>query len=397
MNQKPNKLNTLAIMSIFLIAASAGSVGATVQPMIEAFPDVPAATIRLVTTIPSVTGMIVTFLVGLVAGKKIGFRPICLLGSIFMLVGGVMPVFLTGSVYGVLACRLLLGMGTGCFGIRNALVIKSFPEDRRADMLGKGAFTQNLVSIFMYSLAGILADISWNLGFAVYAVAAVTVAMVALFLKEPEAPAAPAQTQEVKTQKASYSPVIFVMGIFLALASMSGYCIIIGISTFLKEQALGSASMAGTVISAFSIGGVVFSYVFGKLFAALKKYNLSVFALMVAAGLALISCGGNILLIYAGAFLTGGAFACYMSATLAFAGQMADPSVVTSSTTIIMTINQIGIVLSSYFVTLAGKLLPSASEVSDSFLLAILCMIAVAVICQVCRIYPKAFAEKKEA
>lgn len=173
LTRKPNTMNTLAIMSIFLIAASAGSVGATVQPMIEAFPQVPAATIRLVTTIPSMTGMVVTFLVGLVAGKKIPFRTICLLGSIFMLAGGVLPVFLTGSVYAVLACRLLLGVGTGCFGIRNALVIKSYPEDQRADMLGKGSFAQNLASIFMSSIAGILADISWNLGFAVYAIAAV--------------------------------------------------------------------------------------------------------------------------------------------------------------------------------------------------------------------------------
>jgi len=57
-------------MSVFLIAASAGSVGDTVQPMIEAFPNVPAATIRLVTTIPSMTGMVMTFLMGLVAGKR---------------------------------------------------------------------------------------------------------------------------------------------------------------------------------------------------------------------------------------------------------------------------------------------------------------------------------------
>lgn len=395
MTKKSNALNTLAIMSVFLIAASAGSVGATVQPMIEAFPDVPAATIRLLTTIPSMTGMVVTFLVGLVAGKKIPFRTICVLGSIFMLAGGVLPVFLTGSVYAVLACRLLLGVGTGCFGIRNALVIKTYPEEQRANMLGKGSFAQNLASIFMSSIAGILADISWNLGFAVYAIAAVTVAMTVLFLKEPEAPAAAVQTQTGKKDDARYSPVIFVMGAFLALASMSGYCIIIGISTFLKEQSLGSASMAGTVISAFSIGGVVFSYIFGKLFAVLKKYNLSAFALVVALGLAFVLWGGNVVFIYGGAFLCGGGFACYMAATLAFAGQMAEPSLVTSSTTIIMTINQIGIVLSSYFVTLAGKLFSSASEVSDSFLLGILCMVIVAVISQVCRIYPEGFKTKK--
>jgi len=302
---------------------------------------------------------------------------------------------LTGSVYGALACRLLLGVGTGCFGIRNALVIKTYPEDQRADMLGKGSFAQNLASIFMSSIAGILADISWNLGFAVHAIAAVTVAMTVLFLKEPEAPAAAVQTQTGKKDDARYSPVIFVMGAFLALASMSGYCIIIGISTFLKEQSLGSASMAGTVISAFSIGGVVFSYVFGKLFAVLKKYNLSAFALVVALGLALVLWGGNVVLIYVGAFLCGGGFACYMAATLAFAGQIAEPSLVTSSTTIIMTINQIGIILSSYFVTLAGKIFPSASEVSDSFLLGICCMVIVAVVCQVGRIYPEGFRAKK--
>lgn len=396
MNNKDNKRNALAIMSVCMIAASAGTVGATVQPMIEAFPNVPASTIRLVTTIPSMTGMIMTFLVGLVAGKKLQFRTICLLGSIFMLTGGVLPVFLTGSVYGVLACRLLLGIGTGCFGIRNALIIKTFPEDQRADMLGKGTFTGNLASIFMSSIAGSLADISWNLGFSVYAIAAVTVIMVALFLKEPEPVNIPDQQKNETREKAHYAPVIYVLALFLALASISGYCIIIGISTFLKEQALGNAGMAGTVISAFSLGSGLFSYCFGKLFALLKKYNLTVYALIVVLGLSLVRWSGSVALIYVGAFLTGGGFGCYMAATLAYVGQIADPSVVTSATTLVMTINQIGIVLSSYFVTLAGKLLPSDSEISDAFVLGILCMTVIAVVCQVCHLYPAAYRKKAE-
>jgi MFS family permease len=310
-----------------------------------------------------------------------------------MLVGGVLPVFLTGSIYGILACRLLLGIGTGCFGIRNALVIKSYTEEKRANMLGMGGFVQSLSGIILSSLAGVLADVSWNLGFAGYAVCIVTVLMSGIFLKEPEAQVAAPVTEEgpVKTEKARYPAVIFIMGVFLALTSISGYCIIIGISTFLKEQNLGTSSMAGTVISVFSIGGVVFSYLFGKIFAALKKYNLPVFALILIAGLALINLGGNVIFIYIGAFLSGGAFACYMAATLAFAGQIADPKLVTSSTTIIMTINQVGIILSGYFVTLAGKVFTSLSEVSASYLLGIIIMAIIAVICILFRIYPKSY------
>lgn len=394
MKSKTTLSNTLAIMSIYLIAQTAGIVGSTVQPMIEAFPDVPASTIRMVTTIPSMTGMIFTFLVGLVAGKKIGFKPICLIASICMLVGGVLPVFVTGSVYFVLICRLILGIGTGCFGIRNALVLKTFSAEQQANMIGKGYFCANLASIVLSSVVGILADISWNYGFGAYALAIITVIMVTLFLKEPEAtPNTDTKQPEVKKEKVHYPKVIFVLGIFLALASIAGYCIILGISTFLVEENMGTASMAGTVISAFSLGGVIFNFFFGKLFALLKKYNLPAFALIMVLGLALVRWGGSAPMVYAGSFICGGSFAAFMSAIMAFAGQMVNSNVVTSATTVIMTINQLGILAASYYVTLAGLIFPG-SEVAASFLFGMVTMIAIAVICIVGKIYPKSYDAK---
>ncbi len=394
MKQKTSVMNTLAILTVFLIAGSAGNVGALVQPMIEAFPNVAPATVRMVTTIPSLTGMIVTFLVGLIAGKKVGFRTICIFGSCCMVVGGLVPFFLTGSIYLILVCRLIFGIGTGCFGIRNALVIRSYSEDQRANMLGKGMFFMNLASILMSTLSGILGGIAWNYGFLIYLTSIVTLICTTLFLREPEAVAVPKTDGGNTAEKKSYPACVFILGLFLGLVSMTGYCIIVGISTFLKEQGLGEASMAGTVISVFSIGGVLGGYFFGSIFKKLKKFNLPAFALISGLGFLLIRLAGNMAMIYIGSFLNGVAFSCFMSTVMAYVGMMVEPKIATSATTIIMTINQVGILVASYYIAAAGKLMNGQSEVAASFVVNIIIMAAVAILSVVLKLYPKAYDKK---
>ena len=388
MTKKLTIWNTLAIMSIYLVAMSSGIVGSSVQPMIESFPEISPATIRLTTTIPSVTAMIMMIAAGSVTGKYISFRRICLIGAVLMLVGGVSPFLMTDSVYAILAFRLLLGVGVGCFGVRNALIIKCYPPEKRASLLGYGMFAAQGASIILSTLAGILAAKSWNLAYLTYSICAVTVVLTALFLPEPPEDKS-AGDDTIKRISFRFPWKIWMMAVLQMTVSMCSYPILIGMSTYLVERQLGGAALAGTVISVFSLGGVAVSLIFGRLYKILGKWNIPVFILIMLAGNLLIINGNTMAAIYVGAAAIGGGFTAVLSAFLAYTGQMAGPSVVTSGTTIIMALSQMGILLSSYFISFSGMIMPSfGSEVKSSFFVGIVLYSLMILLSILCRLYP---------
>lgn len=93
--------------------------------------------------------------------------------------------------------------------------------------------------------------------------------------------------------------------------------------------------------------------------------------------------------IYVGAAAIGGGFTAVLSAFLAYTGQMAGPSVVTSGTTIIMALSQMGILLSSYFISFSGMIMPSfGSEVKSSFFVGIVLYSLMILLSILCRLYP---------
>lgn len=178
-------ISLIAIMAIFLVNRGVNIVTPAMNTFYEHFGDFSRETVAMISTLPNLTLVIGTLVVGAVVGKRFSFKTMAILGSVIYLIGGVAPYFID-DLYVILGCRLLFGFGLGLiYPLSNALINGLYEGDKRATYLGYGTFMLNLGGIALQTLGGILADIDWQLVFLAHAVS--LLALVCAFLL-PEPP-----------------------------------------------------------------------------------------------------------------------------------------------------------------------------------------------------------------
>ncbi len=390
--KKVSLMNTLAIMSIFMVSSSTGAITAAIQRMIVAFPGVAVSTIRLAATVPSLAAIIMLFVVAAVAGKIISYRNLVIIGSILMVIGGLIPLFITSSIVLIICSRLFFGFGIGCVGIRNAIVLRTYEESKKASMLGIGVFTTNLTMLILPIIAGFLADIKWNYAFGIYGICIITFLMVTFFLKNPEGSMIEKDNivKEDKKEKGKISGKVILYAILIFFAGMTIYPIFTTIATFLAMKNFGTAAVAGTIISVFGFGGVLIGPVFGQALKKLKKWTAPIFTILVVLGISLILWGGSLATIYIGTIACGIGWSGFMLSLTTYAGLIATADTVARATTLVLAFGQLGLFLSTYYITVAGKIFNFiGSEVEGTYFGSIVILTVVTVVFAVFKLAPK--------
>ncbi len=179
---------TLTIMAAAIIAPS-------LPQMRAAFAGTPGADVlvRLTLTVTSLAIAISAPLSGLVA-DRLGRRPLLVAGLVLYALTGTAG-FAVGDLYLLLITRALLGVAVGAIMTAiSAMITDWFDGPRRASFLGLQQAFAGLGGVVFLPLAGLLAAVSWQLPFLIYAAAALIVPFALLTLREaprPERPAAP--------------------------------------------------------------------------------------------------------------------------------------------------------------------------------------------------------------
>ena len=107
----------IAILSLYFVVCSTMTISPALQTPYNAFPDFDRTTVMYIYTLPSLVGIPVTILIGLIAGTKVRYRTILLSATALMVVMGVAPFFID-NLYAILACRFLFGIGqASCLGV----------------------------------------------------------------------------------------------------------------------------------------------------------------------------------------------------------------------------------------------------------------------------------------
>ena len=122
------------LQSISLLAIFFTSMGvATVSPaMAKLAAQFPSNNYALISTLPTLFIVPTTLWAGAVAGKKIRYRTISLVGILLFLIGGIAPFFLTESFTVLLVCRAVFGIGVGLrASLGNALVMQYYTGKKK--------------------------------------------------------------------------------------------------------------------------------------------------------------------------------------------------------------------------------------------------------------------------
>jgi len=183
---KNKKLISITLLLSSTFTMMAGAIIAPSLPQIERiFQDTDniALLTRLILSLPAIFTAIFAPVFGLLS-DKLGRKNLLLMSLILYAIGG-FSGYLLNDIYLILAGRALLGISVaGIMTISSTLIGDYFTGSERSKFIGlQGAF-MGFGGVVFVSIAGVLADISWNLPFTIYLLSIIAFITATISLKE---------------------------------------------------------------------------------------------------------------------------------------------------------------------------------------------------------------------
>ncbi|WP_434796692.1 MFS transporter [Terrisporobacter vanillatitrophus] len=324
--QKGSFMSIVAIMSIALMAMGFGTITPAMQSIIQAYPDVPYTTIIYVSTLPTLTLLPASLITGAIAGKKVKFKTLALLGSALFVLSGCAPAVINSNFTYVLISRAIFGISLGMIApLGNAIIFGLYEGDKRASLVGTGTLVMNLGGILLQMLGGTLAGIQWNYCFWGHALGIVSFIIILFFLPEP--PKAEESVEENNgSRKEKLSGKVWIISILFGLINILNFPTMMNMSTILVERNIGNTAVAATVLSLFTVGGMIGGAIFGKTFKVTKRYVIAVGCGLMAVGVILVVIAQNVVVMITGTTLMGIGFSIIMPSIFMIIGMIVSPS-----------------------------------------------------------------------
>lgn len=276
-----NKMLKPTIISISMATVMAGAAISPALGLIaKAFPEASETMIKLILTAPSIMIIPFSFLSSYLT-SKLTKRTIIMIGLAIYLIGGV-GAQLMSTIESLLAFRLLLGAGVGLvMPLSMSLINDYFTGAERTKMMGYNSAFSNIGGILTMLLAGWLATFGWRIPFNVYFLGLFIFVMIFFFLPKGEVQQPLQQEVKRKVPLAVYGYALAMGGIMVAY-----YSIATNIALYLGQNNLGGATLAGTVVSFTTVGGMITSLLLVQVELVFKKFVIPV--MLFAMGIAFL-------------------------------------------------------------------------------------------------------------
>ena len=355
MNQKTSALSGFAVLAIAFITMGVGTVTPALNVIFGAFPQESLTTLLLVSTLPSLTVIPATLIAGSLAGNKVKYKNLAIVGILLFIIGGVAPYFASDWTV-VLIERAVFGIGLGIISpLPNALAMGLYEGDKVASMMGMITLLMNIGGMFLQFLGGFCAGFGWNFAFLPHALGILSLLAVIFFLPEPPKQNASIEAGKVITKEKIPGKLWLVAGVF-GFSVMLIYPLLVNMSSLLETGNLGDSTTAGIVLAFYTIGGMAAGVLFGQIFKATKKYILSIGLFAAAIGIAMVLFGGNVVLVTIGTALAGFAFSIGMPAVFMIVSMIVKPSQQALATSIILAAMNLFAFLSTYWIAITTSI-----------------------------------------
>jgi len=350
----------MGVLSLFLIAQAAFIVNPALSGLAAQYSNIPYTSILLISTLPSLLMVPFSLIGGAVAGKKIPYRTLGILSVILAMGGGIIPFFVH-SFPVVLASRVIFGIGNGLsMPLGNALIMRLFSKDKTAGMLGAGNVMQNVTGVVIQNLAGIVCARNLNATWLVHLFLAIPLVLIVLFLPEPEKEAPAAAEEKQPKQKLPGS--VYVISAAYGLMFAAYYPLLLNMSAIVEGEGLGTAAIAGTILSFYTIGGMVAGAIFGSMYKlAGKRWTAPLTLLLYVGGMFIAYIGHSIPMLMAGTLISGVGIFCLWSAAMMDFQAIVPPDSLAAASGIFVALLNTGSFCASFFAGLAARLTRSDS------------------------------------
>ncbi len=357
--EKNFMLAAATTIAVFCMGQIPGSIDAAISKITIAF-NLSSTSGLYITTIACIVSVAFSILLGFIAGKKIGYRPLILFCATVELITALLP-FLANNFVVLIVLRGLFGIGFGGMqSLENTVAATLITPKRRAGILGLGMFFGFGMNCILQFVGGLLADIGWNYVFLNHLLLLIPYAIVVIgCLKldftpiEEDFPVADAKEESEESSRLTLP--VFQSWVLMLLVGIFIAPLLVGCS-FLSEPINDSATVAGIVAVAFSLGCMVGGLCYSKLFSTLQKLALPVFLVMMVIGL--VGCGlaRNIPLLCIMIFIAGMSFSLTMSMCMMTLTHTTGSKQIAMASAIMMALYNLGMFLATSFEEVVGRI-----------------------------------------
>ena len=288
----------------------------------EHFPDASQTMIQNLISIPCLVVIPVTLIVGKLM-DAVSKKLISIIGILCFLIGGFLPAFMT-SLTPILVLRGVLGVGIGVVQcVSSALVAENFEGPERDKVQGNLTAAQMLGICVMVFAGGWLADIEWNLAFYVHLLAVVSLILCIVCIPNVK-PVKKVESDTESQTKAKLTKGSWMWALTMFVLFIGAQIYSIALSFIVAEKGLGTAAQSGNAMAFFAIGGFLCGIVFGRIAEVAKGFTLFTGLVGIIISYLLIAFAGNMIMIYAGAFIFGFALSICMPCVIVGTGNAVD-------------------------------------------------------------------------
>lgn len=293
----------IGVLAIFLATQATFILTPALSLLSEKYPDISYSVLTYLSTIPNLIGIPMGIISGALIKKGMKYKQVIAIALILMIVGGALPYVIT-SFNGWLAARCLFGIGFGVVvPMSGTMVMRTFTGDKAAKVQGWGGVIQNLSGIVLQVVSGWVCMINVDYVWLLHFVFAIPLVLMLVLMPEPEKEEVREDTGTKK--KASLPASVWLMSAAYGLLFMCVYPLLLNMSAILSNEGIGDASLAGTINSIYTVGGMISGFVFPYLLKVLKKWLIPVLAVGTAVGIFLGYIGTSGPALMFAAFLTG--------------------------------------------------------------------------------------------
>lgn len=300
-----SKTLMIAIMGISLVLSTSGAISGTIPLMEKHFANMSTATVELIVTIPSLSGIFVPLLAGFIE-KITGKKLLALIGLGVTAICGIIPVF-TGNYALILFSRIMVGVGIALLTpLSVSYITDIYDKERANELLGYRNSFINIGSTVLLFLAGYLIKISWHSAYWVFALALIPFLMTLFWIPKRFDNYSVTVGENVDQQKIKQTTNWEIIGyaILFGIMQISYMGINLKVPSYIVNNHIGDSSTGSFILSLLPIAAIVSGLLYKYIYHAWQKNTTAISATI--AGVAL---GATLLL--RNAYLIG---ACVMIA-----------------------------------------------------------------------------------
>lgn len=298
-----NKSLTFAILSISMITVMASAaVSPALANISRAFPDASINMIKTVLTLPSLFIIPFSLISGQLVGR-FGNKRILLLGILIYLFGGIAPVF-ADTIPQLLFFRAILGCGCGLImPISQTLIAINYEGTLKTKITGYSGAASYLMGVIASFVVAPVSSIDWHYSFYIYLIALVVLVLNIIALPNDK----PNRKEKKAINKTLSARVWWIIaGIFCV--NVAFYAVPANVALFMKEQHIGVAQSAGTVISVFMVSGLLAGLTLSYFQKYLQRYTIPFGTGAMALGYIILSMATDLSFVIAGSAFVGFSF-----------------------------------------------------------------------------------------